>query len=203
MTQFTGAPLLLCASPRPGNSLEAARMFAQGFNAAKDSAMPELAPTLLRDYSVLPCVACGACGLGKSCPFLERDESAPLFDAILKAPVLAIASPIYFYGLPAMLKALVDRCQQYYAWRENGTGGLEALPKRKAFVMLCAAREQGSQLFKGSLLSLKFALAPFNIELKAPLLMRGLDKAGDMAARPDYYSSIKSYGARAAALAHD
>lgn len=194
------APLLLCASPRTGNSLEAARLFAAGFNAAKAEAMPELKPSLLSAYRLLPCVDCGTCRQGKSCPLTERDDSAALLGAFVSAPLIAIAAPIYFYHIPAQLKALLDRCQQYYAWREKGFGGLEKLPRRKAFVMLSAAREQGSQTFNGALLSLKFALAPFNIDIKAPIMMRGLDDATDMAKRPDYHASLKAYGAQAAAL---
>lgn len=193
------APLLLCASPRRGNSLEAARLFASGFNAARGNA-PELEPTLLGGYNILPCVDCGACKQGKGCPLAERDNSAALLGAFVSAPVIAIAAPIYFYHIPAQLKALLDRCQQYYSWREKSFGELEKLPKRKAFIMLSAAREQGEQLFNGALFTLKFALAPFNIELKAPLMMRGLDDATDMGKRPDYHAALKAYGAQAAAL---
>ncbi len=54
-------PLLLCASPRKGNSLEAAHLFALGFNAARAAGVPELQPTMLSTCNVLPCVDCGAC----------------------------------------------------------------------------------------------------------------------------------------------
>lgn len=195
------APLLLCASPRRGNCLRAARLFAEGFNAARGD-WPELQPTMLSTCSVLPCMDCGACRKGQSCPLLERDDSAALLEAFVHAPFIAIAAPIYFYHLPAQLKALLDRCQQYYAWREKGVGGLEALPRRKAFVMLCAARERGEQIFTGALLTLKFALAPFNLEMQDPLTMRGLDRPGDLAERPDRQTAIKSLGTEAAALAN-
>lgn len=198
-------PLLLCASPRRGNSLGAARLFAQGFNAAlgpgKSGALEaELNPTMLSTCSVLPCVDCGACRRGRSCPLLTRDDSAALFTAFLKAPFIALAAPIYFYHLPAQLKALLDRCQQYFAWREQGLGGLEALPPRRAFVMLCAARERGEQLFNGALLSLRYALAPFNLEVASPLLLRGLDRPGDIDRHPDYPPAVRSLGAQAASL---
>lgn len=200
MAPAPGEALLLCASPRDGNCLEAARLFALGFNANKPAGAADIKITRLCDYKILPCVACGSCDKGNPCPLLERDQSAPLLEALLGAPFIAIAAPVYFYALPARLKALLDRCQQYYAWKEHGFGGLDALPKRKAFVMLCAARERGEQLFKGSLYTLKFALAPFNIGLKAPLTLYGLDRPGDLKKRPDYYAALTGYGAQAAAL---
>lgn len=200
MAIATDKALLLCASPRNGNCLEAARLFALGFNAKKPEGAPDLQITLLRDYKVLPCVACGTCDGGRPCPLLASDDSAPLLQALLKAPLVAIAAPVYFYALNAQLKALLDRCQQYYAWKERGFGGLDALPKRKLFIMLSAARERGEQLFNGPLFTLKFALAPLGLDPKAPLMLRGLDKADDMARRPDYHAALKSYGAQAAEL---
>lgn len=200
-------PLLLCASPRRGNCLEAANLFAEGFNAAHGAVakhsppgadVVELAPTCLRDFRIEPCIDCGSCYKGKSCPFLDKDDSAELLESFLHAPMLAIVAPIYFYHLPAQLKALLDRCQQYYAWKELGVGGLDALPKRKAFIVLAGARQRGDQLFTGSLLTLKLALAPFNISLKAPLLLNGLDAPGDIGKRPDYFAALRAYGAETA-----
>lgn len=193
-------PLLLCASPRSGNCLEAARLFAAGFNAQRPEGAPELKITMLRDYTVLPCIACGVCDTGRACPLLERDGSGPLLEAFLKAPFVAIAAPVYFYAISAQLKALLDRCQQYYAWREKGFGGLDALPERKAFIMLAAARERGEQLFNGPLFTLKFALAPFGLDIKAPQMLRGLDGPKDMDKRPDYHASLRRYGAEAAKI---
>lgn len=197
------APLLLCASPRPGNSLEAARLFARGFNQSADSsaAMVENSLDALRlaDYRINPCIDCGACSKGKPCPFLKLDDSAELFEAFLHAPLIAISAPIYFYHIPAQLKALLDRCQQYYAWRGLGLGGLDVLPRREAYIILTAAREKGEQLFTGSLLTLKLALAPFNISLKTPLELRGLDAPDDLHKRQDYQEALLAYGAEAAA----
>lgn len=199
-------PLLLCASPRRGNCLEAASLFASGFNAA-NSAMAQLspkagvmglAPSRLSDFRIEPCTDCGSCYKGKSCPFLGKDDSARLLDAFLHAPLVALVAPIYFYHLPAQLKALLDRCQQYYAWKELGVGGLDKLPQREAFVILAGARERGEQLFTGSLLTLKLSLAPFNISLKAPLLLHGLDASGDLGKRSDYHAALHAYGAEAA-----
>lgn len=154
--------------------------------------------TQLSDYNILPCVDCGTCGKNLPCPFLKRDDSQPFMQALLQAPILAFTAPIYFYHLPAQLKALIDRCQQYYAWRENSFFALESLPRRKAFVILLGARKQGEQLFKGALLSLKFALAPFNIELAEPLTLHGLDKPADLSGHAAHQNKIRNYGKEAA-----
>ncbi|MDR2502926.1 MAG: NAD(P)H-dependent oxidoreductase [Deltaproteobacteria bacterium] len=198
---YSGQPFVLAASPRAGNCLEAARVFCAAFNrhfSLAGGKNTPLAPVLLRDYRVLPCAACGLCEHPASaCPQAAADDSRALFASFLNAPLLALAAPVYFYHLPAQLKALLDRCQFYYRAAERGE---LILPRRKAFIILLGAREKGTALFKGSLLSLSLALAPFNLHMAAPLLLRGLDGPGDLLQRADCLEQIKAYGKTAAAV---
>ena len=186
-----GTPLLLCASPRAGNSLAGAALFRAGFN--RRAAAPLLPPALrLRDYPLAPCLGCEACARpDAACPQAAGDKSAELFRLLLAAPLLALASPVYFYHLPAQLKALLDRCQFHYrrALREKNTA-----PPRPAFIMLIAARRKGRLLFQGSLLSLRLALGALNFRLEAPLLLRGLDGPEDLTAYPETQKSLELYG---------
>ncbi len=70
---------------------------------------------------------------------------------------------------------------------------MHGLPKRKAYIILLCAREKGEEIFQGSLLSLRFFLAPFNIELAEPLLLRNLDQSKDLASRPELQEQILNY----------
>jgi multimeric flavodoxin WrbA len=195
---YAAPPFLLSASPREGNTLAASEIFRAAFNkqAAKNGGFSLLRLTLLRDCRILPCTACGACDhSGVACPQGQGEDSPALFRHFLEAPVLALASPIYFYHLPSGLKALLDRCQFYYRAKERGE--IRAAP-RKAFIILLAAREKGARLFQGSLLTLKLALAPFNFTLADPLLLRGLNGPGDLARREDLRKALAEYGRAAA-----
>lgn len=218
----TDSLFLLASSPRPGgNSDTAARLFARGFASAAGAAP---APCLLRDYPVLPCIACDACGVlaaslaaaktpvtahslaGQTeagtrppfgCPLTLRDKSVPLLHALATAPVLCLIAPIYFYHLPAALKALVDRTQPFWALREAGVGLFRNQPERLCRLILIGARSKGDQLFSGSLRTLTYALAPFNIRLTEPLLLYGLDGPDDLAAHAPHQDKITALGAEA------
>ncbi|MDR2050381.1 MAG: NAD(P)H-dependent oxidoreductase [Deltaproteobacteria bacterium] len=199
---MSAPPFLLSASPREGNTLAASKIFRAAFNrqaAENGSELPRLRMILLRDCRILPCIACGACERsGAPCPQADGEDGTALFRYFLEAPILALAAPIYFYHLPSTLKALLDRCQFYYRARERGE--LRTAP-RKAFIMLLAARERGERLFQGSLLTLKLALAPFNFNLAAPLLLRGLNGPRDLARREDLRKALIEYGSAAARCA--
>lgn len=200
---------LLSCSPRAGGNCDtAARLFREGLGAGGRSDLPAI--VCLREYRVQGCTGCGACDryaqsleadadpycppapfLG--CPESLRDDSALLLRRLAKAEELCIIAPIYFYHLPSQLKALVDRCQAFWALRQAGflPGGKK---KKRCRVILAAARNKGEKLFEGSLLSLKYALAPLNISLAEPLLLNGLDAPGDLSATAEHTQKVAAYG---------
>jgi len=67
---------------------------------------------VLRDLDYSPCMGCNACHKTGAC--LVQDDAITLFDKILKADAIAVASPIYSMGITAELKGLIDRGQ--YLW---------------------------------------------------------------------------------------
>jgi multimeric flavodoxin WrbA len=210
-----GGLLLLTASPRPGgNSDRAAALFAQGFAAEGQG----IESVHLRDYRVTPCTGCGACaalavrkpdtmrgqldtanlpsgGAFLGCPPSRDDDSRALLGALARCRALCIVSPIYFYHLPAGLKALVDRLQVFWELRQSL--GRDLFERRPCFVILLGARSQGHKLFDGSLLTLRYALEPLNLELADPLTLYGLDAPGDLDRREDARQLVLTYGAEA------
>ena len=67
---------------------------------------------VLRDLDYTPCKGCNACHKTGEC--IVQDDAITLFDKILAADCIAVASPIYSMGITAELKGLIDRGQ--YLW---------------------------------------------------------------------------------------
>jgi multimeric flavodoxin WrbA len=67
---------------------------------------------VLKDLDYSPCRGCNACHKTGEC--VVRDDAIALFDRILAADSIAIASPIYTMSITAELKGLIDRAQ--YLW---------------------------------------------------------------------------------------
>ena len=170
-------PLLLACSPRRGGNSDTALELARGTIYGPEAQTPPVTMppvTYLRDHSVLPCISCGHCERhAGECPLAARDDSAPLFRALETAPELILSAPIYFYHLPAQLKALMDRSQA--VWMLRYVFKRPRPPRRRARVMLMGARQQGEKLFEGSLLSLKYWLELFGYDLAPPLALYGLE----------------------------
>lgn len=72
----------------------------------------------LRDKTVHPCLGCSVCSRDKKpCP--QKDDAAEIIDKMLKADVLVMATPVYFYSMSAQMKTLIDRCCGPYTEMKN------------------------------------------------------------------------------------
>ncbi|MBO4300704.1 MAG: flavodoxin family protein [Desulfovibrio sp.] len=192
------AVILLCSPRAGGVSDTAARLFSQGLT---DAGMPvRLLP--LRDYNIAPCTACGACATPPHHCVLsdgqdassETDDAHLLFDAISSASLLLVASPIYFYHLPAHFKALVDRTQRFWERQHHTRRRLPEAECRPGLAILTAGRLKGHQLFTGALLSLRLFFAPLNISLRENRQLRGMETLANLKERPAVTAGLYAWG---------
>lgn len=58
-----------------------------------------------------PCRGCDACGMDGPC--VQRDDMAALREGILAADMMVLVTPLYYFGVSAQLKAVIDR---FYAF---------------------------------------------------------------------------------------
>lgn len=80
-----------------------------------------------------PCIACDHC-LSHDGACIFEDRMAELGPAILEADLLVFATPLYYFGLPAQLKAAIDRL---YAIND----ALLAAPKKAVLLATCGDEE--------------------------------------------------------------
>lgn len=184
--------ILGCSARKNGNTDYAAKLFAQGYAAAGGKTETRF----IRDYTIRHCIACDVCAKpgNTKCVQEDKDDSSTLYSLMMDSPALFITSPIYFYHLPSIFKTFIDRCQCFWFRHHNQAPYVLSLPPRKAYVNLIAARPVGDQLFHGSLLTLKYFLAPFNISLAEPLLILGKDGPSELADDPKTIERVIQYG---------
>ncbi len=135
----------------------------------------------LCDFSILPCMACGACfhSAEQGCVLEGKDDAQRLF-ALLEADApVVVTAPIFFYHVPAQLKAFMDRGQKYWARQEKHGLPMGQAHEKKLHVALVAARKQGDNLFSGSLASLKLFAQLFQRNMGEVSLWKGYDGPQD------------------------
>jgi len=61
---------------------------------------------------ISPCQDCGGCDETGKC--IVEDEMSQIYNAIRTADRIILASPIFFFGLSAQTKIMIDRCQAFW-----------------------------------------------------------------------------------------
>lgn len=126
------------------------------------------------------CKGCGACEKKGVC--VSRDVMADkIFPLLRQADVIVTASPVYFYGISAQLKALVDRCQTLWSRRHRLRLTDPGAATRRG-VLLSVGASQGQQLFDGIYLTVRYFYDAVAAADGGSLVYRGIENTGDMAA---------------------
>lgn len=96
--------LVLQGSPNTnGSTALLVREFAQGAREAGHTVeVVEVAA-----LNIAPCTGCVACGYEGPC--VQADDYDDLRQKILGSDMLVFATPLYYYGMTAQLKAVIDR----------------------------------------------------------------------------------------------
>jgi len=191
------AAVFACSHRKDGNSDYAAELLARGVREAGG----DVEILHVRDFDVLPCLACGYCdkpgneGIAR-CVLGKRDQAWELFRRCFTAKTVLFASPIYFYHLPSRCKTWIDRGQQFWRARQDEEPWMH-MPQRTGHAVLLAGQPSGEKLFEGARLTLKYFLHNFNIELADPHTFRAMDAKGDLEVRTDFGLSIVELGRKA------
>jgi multimeric flavodoxin WrbA len=138
----------------------------------------------LTDFTITPCKECHGCDETGQC--VIRDDMQKIYPKLLEADVIILASPIFFYGITAWAKALVDRCQAFWARKyllKEPSLGNEG-KKRKGFLISVAATK-GQKVFDGAILTSKYFFDVLNAEYVGELVFRGIDAKGDILKYPE------------------
>ena len=126
------------------------------------------------DYSVLPCIGCNACFTREGNTCFQNDDMQKLYPKLMEADVIAVASPVYFYGVSASLKAVIDRLHT---------------PMRNRFrvqklVLLAVAAATIPQVFDAIKMQYRLILDFFHLEDGGSVLVDGVREKGEIAGHP-------------------
>lgn len=116
-------------SPRVGGNTE--RLVAESLKAAEeDGAETEL--VRLADRDIKPCDACLSCRETGECRI--RDDFKPVFEKMVEADGIILATPVYFGSATPQIKALIDRAGYLSVAKgrvfENKAGGAIVVARR-------------------------------------------------------------------------
>lgn len=152
-----------------GNTDLLARAFAEGAEKRNEVEVVSVA-----DYKVNPCIGCNSCFSRENHQCFQQDDMQVIYEKLKHADVVAIASPVYFYGISAQLKAMVDRLHT---------------PLRNDFhikklALLLVGAATLPELFDSIKVQYQLILNFFHLEDAGMVLVRGVKDVGDIKGNP-------------------
>ena len=158
--------LILSGSPRKGGNTDLlVEAFVKGASQKHDVEVVSV-----HDYKVSPCMGCNVCFVSKDNTCAQKDDMTIIYEKMAHADMLVIASPVYFYGLSAQLKTVIDRCHN----------PIRDTFRIKKMALLLVGAATLSELFDSILTEYQLCLNFFKLEDAGRVLVRGVKDKGDI-----------------------
>lgn len=157
--------VLIGSMRKSGNTELLAQSFIEGANKKNEVEIISVA-----DYKVNPCIGCNSCFTREGNLCFQNDDMIAIYDKLRTADIVVIASPVYFYGISAQLKAIIDRL---HTPMRN-----EFQIKKLALLLVGAATLPN--LFDAIKLQYQLILDFFNLKDIGMVLVRGVKEKGDI-----------------------
>ena len=158
--------LILSGSPRKGGNTELlVEAFVKGA-----SQKHHVEVVSVHDYKVNPCMGCNACFKNEAHACAQKDDMTIIYEKMANVDMLVIASPVYFYGLSAQLKAVIDRFHN----------PIRDTFRIKKMALLLVGAATLPELFDSILAQYRLCLNFFKLEDAGHVLVRGVKEKGDI-----------------------
>ena len=181
--------LAIAGSPRKGGNTDL--LLEEAIRASHQAGVDAL---LLRvsELKLSPCTACGTCWKTGEC--VQQDDMQTVYTHLLDSHYIVIASPLYFMGVSAQLKALVDRCQALWARRYILKKELrkDHMRPKGLFISTAALNppQADNKIFAGSIQTVKALFHVLGVEYKGEIFCCGLEEKGAIQKHPELLKKV-------------
>ena len=142
---------------------------------------------------IIPCKELVVCEKKGYCP-IDDDIKTEIYPLIRQAEVVVLATPIFFFNMTAQLKAVVDRCQLFWA-RKYRFNLADPAKKTKCGFLLSVGASKGKSLFEGLQLSAKYFFDAIDARFAGSLTYREIEGPHDMARHPTVTADVEKAAA--------
>lgn len=101
--------LIIVSSPREGGNSD---LLCKQFQKGAEETGNKVETVYLRDKNINFCMGCGVCRTTHRC--VQNDDMAEILDKVVRADVIVLSTPVYFYLMNGQMKTFIDRCLPRY-----------------------------------------------------------------------------------------
>jgi multimeric flavodoxin WrbA len=149
-----------------------------------------------RDLKIGGCLECGGCDDTGEC--VVPDDMDKVYPLLEEARIIFLAAPVFFYNVPAQLKALIDRTQALWSKRrlETPPEKLRVLQGGKGYLIAVGATK-GANLFQGCELTARYFYEALGMTYEGSLFFKKVEAKGEILNHRDAMSQALAFGKNA------
>ena len=162
----------LFGSPRRGGNSD---LLLEEMLKGAQSQGAEIERIFLSDWDISGCRECRSCEATGNC--VVQDQMQEIYPKLMEADYIILASPIFFYGVTAQAKRMIDRCQALWARKyvlKKSSVREKGKTKRKGW-FLSVGGSRGARVFEGAILTVRYFFDALNVEYAGELTFRRID----------------------------
>jgi len=183
--------LAIAGSPRRGGNTDSLLNEAVSGAAGRGATVKQV---ILSDLDIAPCQHCDGCiQTGGIC--VIADDMQWIHQDLRDCDRFILASPVFFMGLPAQAKAMIDRCQALwvikYLLKQPVATNKDAL-RKGTFISVGGSTYK--DLFNGSVATVKSWYITLDIAYSEGLLIPGIDNYHAVSRHPSALKDAYSLG---------
>jgi multimeric flavodoxin WrbA len=169
--------LCIAASPRRGGNTDRLLNEAVAGAASKGAMVKHIT---LNDLEIAPCQHCDGCiQTGGICAI--ADDMLWLLADLREFDRFILASPVFFMGVTAQAKAMIDRCQALWVIKfilKLPVGLKKDVARKGAFISV--GGRSHDNMFEGSIATVKSWYHALDAEYAGEVLVKGIDHFNDI-----------------------
>ena len=167
----------ISGSPRRGGNTET--LLREVLRGAEEAGA-ETRLFILSRMDISPCRHCDGCLADGEC--VVKDDMGLIYPEVESLDALVLASPIFFYGVTAQAKAMIDRCQAF--WNRKYVLKRRIAAKKRKGVFISTGGTKFPDTFEHAKATVKNFFLVIDVKYWAELLFSGVDGRGDIEEHP-------------------
>lgn len=143
----------------------------------------------LRKLRIHDCSACDKCWEKRGRPCVWQDDMDGLYDIIIGSDVLLFATPVYWYGPTATMKAFIDRLVPF-----NRPQGKPLIEGKRA-ILVTAYEEEGPTAAEPMVKMFELSFDYLGLQFTDRIIVDGVGPRGAILNKPEALSQAYQIGA--------
>ncbi|MCL4458854.1 MAG: flavodoxin family protein [Chloroflexi bacterium] len=169
----------LAGSPRVGGNTALLLEQALAGAAEQGAAVEKI---FLNRLKIRPCQHCDGCLSSGQC--VVKDDMLKLHQQLRELDRLILASPIFFLGVTAQTKAMIDRCQALWVLKYRLKLKVATHSNERKGLFISTAGFKRPDIFEPAIRTVKAWFKSIDVVYADELLFNGIDEKGDITHHP-------------------